>query len=151
VLTPVVAVAGLVACQYVGRAVYDDAPVSELRHMVPVGPFRGIATSPAHLALLLRLASDLPKLVNPDGKILCYPNFAAGYLMTPMRPASPHCWVGGVFDRHARWYAERADPRDVILRMRDPHPVLRSLDEAALARKRLAIQRREYTIYTGAP
>jgi hypothetical protein len=68
-----------------------------------------------------------------------------------MRPASPHCWVGGVFDRHARWYAERADPRDVILRMRDPHPVLRSLDEAALARKRLAIQRREYTIYTGAP
>jgi hypothetical protein len=119
--------------------------------MVPVGPFRGIATSPAHLALLLRLASDLPELVNPDGKILCYPHFAAGYLMTPMRPASPHCWVGGVFDRHARWYAERAGPHDVIVRLRYGEPGIDQLDRAVVARSRRAIDRREYTIYTGAP
>ena len=121
---PVVTVAGLVYCQYAGSLVYEGGrcstiyPVSANRFLVKTGPFRVIATSQGNLTLLSDLALDLPKVVNPDGKILCYPHFAACYLMTSMRPASPNSWVGGAYDRHARWYAERANPEDVIVRLK---------------------------------
>ena len=86
---------------------------------------------------------------NAQGKILCYPHFAACYLMTRMRPASPHCWVGGVFDQHARWYAERASPDDVIVRMHFPAVGTEPLDAVALHPDRLAIARYRYSIYQG--
>ena len=150
-LTPVVTVAGIVSCQYAGRTVYPGEPLSALRFTLQAGPFRGIVTSQRKFTILTNLAADLPKLVNPDGKILCYPHFAAGYLMTSMRPASPHCWVGGIFDRHARWYAERANPDDVIVRLKHPDPALQPLDEVALRNHRLLIDRPGYAIYTRAP
>ena len=149
--TPVVTVFGLVYCQYAGRAVYLDDPVSELHFTVKEGPFRGIVTGERKFTILTHLAADLPKLVNPDGKILCYPHFAAGYLMTSMRPASPYCWVGGVYARHARWYAERATPDDVIVRLKLPSRGIQRLDAVALPRHRLLIDRPEYAIYAGNP
>jgi len=66
-----------------------------------------------------------------------------------MRPASAHCWVGGIFARHARWYAERASPNDVIVRLKG-RPPMPSLDRVALESHRLAIDRPAYAIYTGA-
>jgi hypothetical protein len=68
-----------------------------------------------------------------------------------MRPASPSCWVGGAYDRHARWYAERASPDDVIVRLKLEDRRLRPLDEVALRNRHLAIDRPEYAIYTRAP
>ena len=115
------------------------------------GPFRGIVTGERKFTILTHLAVDLPKLVNPDGKILCYPHFAAGYLMTSMRPASPYCWVGGVYARHARWYAERATPDDVIVRLKLPSRGIQRLDAVALPGHRLLIDRPEYAIYARAP
>jgi hypothetical protein len=160
ILIPVVTVAGLVYCQYLGSMVfsggqvYTEHPLTSYRFTVRAGPFRDIAASEGDFAFLTSLAGDLPKVVNPNGKILCYPHFPACYLMTSMRPASPHCWVGGVYDRHARWYAQRATPDDVIVRRKlDALEAqsMKALDEAALRQRRLAIDRDEYAIYTRAP
>jgi hypothetical protein len=156
-LMPLVSVAGLVHGQYAGRlvysggAVYTESPLSAFRFTVASGPFRGIATSQGDFTLLTNLAGDLPKAANLDGKLLCYPHFAACHLMTSMRPASPSCWVGGAYDRHARWYAERASPDDVIVRLKLEDRRLRPLDEVALRNRHLAIDRPEYAIYTRAP
>jgi hypothetical protein len=156
-LTPVVTVVGLVCCQYAGSwvysggAVYTEYPLFSFRFTLEAGPFRGISTSQNNFTFLTNLASDLPKLVNPDGKILCYPHFAACYLMTSMRPASPDCWVGGAYDRHARWYTERESPDDVIVRLKLYAPGIEPLDEAAFRHHRLVIDRDEYAIYTRAP
>lgn len=150
-LTPVVAVAGLVYSQFAGAAVYRDAPLSELRHRIESGPFRGIRTSEADHALLSQLAADLPQVVNPNGKILFYPDFAAGHLMTSMRPATAYTWVGGVYPFHARWVTERGSPDDVIVRLKRRSMGIRRLDAAVLPGRRLAIDRPAYQIYTRAP
>jgi hypothetical protein len=148
-LTPMVAVAGLVYCQYTNGGVYNDVPRSALCFLFTEGPFRGIATRETKFTILTKLAADLPKVENPDGRILCYPHFTACYLMTSMRPASPYPWVGGVFERHARWYAERASPNDVIVRLKIDTPGVRPLDKVALEPRRRVIDRREYMIYSG--
>lgn len=151
VLTPVVAVAGLVVSQFAGAATYRDAPIPELRQRIAVGPFRGIWTSEENHALLSQLASDLPRVVNPDGKILFYPHFAAGHLMTSMRPAAAYTWVGGVYPFHARWMRERGSPDDVIVRMKLLAMGTGELDDVVLRGRRLAIERPEYQIYTRGP
>jgi hypothetical protein len=156
-LTPVVAVLGIVHGQYAGStvyeggAVYTEFPLSAFRFTVPEGPYRGIATRQGDVAFLTQLGADLAQVANPDGKILCYPHFVVCYLMTSMRPASPNCWVGGAYDRHARWYAERAGPDDVIVRLKLVDRRIQPLDEVALRNRRLAIDRLEYAIYTHAP
>jgi hypothetical protein len=157
VLPAVVAVGALVYFQYAGRSVYWDAPIARLDHRVMGGPFRGIFTTREKATLLQELSADLPAVVNPRGKILFYPDFAAGYLMTTMRPASALCWVGGVFDLHASWYRQRSSSDDVVVRLKFPSGSgfarlkAKILDDAVFPLHRIVIERPWYVILTGSP
>ena len=151
VLAPVLAVACVVYSQYVGRAVYGDEPIPKLTAKVTTGPFRGIFTTPQKASLLEQLASDLPTVVNPAGRILAYPDFAAGYLMTTMRPASPHCWVGRTLARHPKWYGERASPSNVVVRLKNAGEDLALLDKVVWRHHRVVIDRPDYYVLTGSP
>jgi len=150
-LTPVVAVAVLVVGQFAGAATYRDAPIAALSHRIAFGAFRGIWTSEENHALLSQLASDLPRVENPDGRILFYPNFAAGHVMTSMRPAAAYTWVGGMYRFHARWLKQRGSPDDVIVRITWLAMGTNALDDAVLPGRKLAIERPGYRIYTRGP
>jgi hypothetical protein len=53
------------------------------------GPYRGLRSVTAKDDYLRALASDLEPLVRPDARILFYDHFPPGYLLFPMRPATP--------------------------------------------------------------
>jgi len=71
---------------------YREDPLLQLRHRISGGPFRGIYTSQEKATFLQRLTGDLKEFSRPEGHILFYYQFPAGYLLTPMRPAATNAW-----------------------------------------------------------
>lgn len=151
-LAPLVLV-GLVLVGATHRAVYRDARLSRLDSRVGSGPYAGLYTRAANRQLLEQLGSDLLALERPAGRILVYNGFAAGYLLTSMRPATPFVWLfpmARMRPVYAARYAENADSENLVLHLkyRGVHPddALHALVERT---HRKVIERGPYAIYAG--
>ena len=108
--------------QYWPTAVYRDDDVWRLSARVPSGPYAHIRTSPAKLAWLLQIQSDIARIEKPGGRIFFFYDFPAGYLMSRSRSASPTTWTMPIAtarasDRLPGLFAERGWP-DVMVRLR---------------------------------
>ena len=77
--------------------VYQDHKWTEQTSWVQEGPFAGLWTTPAkadYLKELSALVTDLERSSDMGkDKIIFYPNFPAGYLMTSLRPGVFASWV----------------------------------------------------------
>lgn len=71
---------------------YFEDPIFTLDHRVNSGPYKGLTTSKKKAQLLESMQTQVRSLENSSGRILFYPHFPAGYLMTQMRPALPTTW-----------------------------------------------------------
>jgi len=69
-----------------------DAPRSYLSVRMKTGPFRGIYTSPDRSETVRQIQDDIAALASTNRRILFFPTFVAGYLMTGMRPAIRSVW-----------------------------------------------------------
>jgi hypothetical protein len=74
------------------REIYFEDPIRQLTQRVRSGPFRGLHTTPTK-ANYVHTVEDLVKpYQQPPGRILFYPTFPAGYLMTRRAPAINTTW-----------------------------------------------------------
>jgi len=85
----------LVSFQY--AFIYEDQKWPAQTSRVKGGPFAGLWTTPAKAVYLDEIGALVAELERskdaPGSKIIFYPNFPAGYLMTSLRPGVFASWV----------------------------------------------------------
>jgi hypothetical protein len=123
VFPPILVVSILVFFQY--TSVYRDDSIAELNTRVITGPYSGIFTTVEKNEYLTRLSEDLYHVYNPGLKVLFFDNFPAGYLLTPMIPATNTCWllplhIYPTLNRHAiiDYYNKNNIRPDIIIKMK---------------------------------
>ncbi len=74
------------------NVVYMDEKPSLLKYRVTSGPFKGLMTSKYKVDFISSLSQDVLEYQNKNGRILFFPHFPAGYLISNMKPAFPLTW-----------------------------------------------------------
>lgn len=103
------------------REIYFEDPLRQLTHRVRSGPFRGLHTTPEK-AEYIRSVEELVKPHHkPPGRILFYPMFPAGYLMTRRAPAINTTWgcMGLEHSVCENYVVARHSPDDIWVRVSD--------------------------------
>lgn len=85
-LGPLLVTAVLVSCM---RGMYLTGGITEPRSRVDWGPFQGIYSTATKDDFLRGLWRDIEPLVNSNGRLLFYDHFPVGYLLAPMKLATP--------------------------------------------------------------
>lgn len=91
-MTPAVPLLLLAALFYFNRTVFRDGDVTKLTARITEGPFQGLMTHPEKKPYIDELIADITSAASSPGKILIYPHFPAGYLVTPRRPLTTSVW-----------------------------------------------------------
>jgi hypothetical protein len=74
------------------REIYFEDPLRQLTQRVRTGPFRGLYTTPAKVNYIQTAEELVKPYTQPPGRILFYPTFPAGYLMTRRAPGINTTW-----------------------------------------------------------
>lgn len=82
--------------------VYRDAATQDLKVVVPSGPFKGIKTTKDRVAWLTSFEEAMKKHNRPNGRLLVYWEFPAGYLFSPMRAGGNTVWLVAAADQQAQ-------------------------------------------------
>ena len=156
ILLPIVAVNGVLVYALF-HGVYRDAPIGRLTERVERGPYAGLYTTRGRHTVLEEMQGEIVKRETPDGRLLVYDGFSAGYLMSAMRPATNSIWLIN-WPSHRSIYIKgferNANPNNVVVRVDSkcqPASATEPLHELVLQKHVLVVDKRCYQIYTGDP
>ena len=109
-------------------AIYGDGMgrITDLTEKVEVGPYQGLYTTSERKEFINNLTQNLPRFIDQnDQRILFYDFFAAGYLLTSLRPASTTVWEIplGMYPNASRdsimtYYKDKKKWPDIVVKMK---------------------------------
>lgn len=119
ITVPILILSILVIFQY--SAVFRDDKITELNTRIKFGPYKGLYTTREKKEYLYDLSSDLALVTQPDKKILFYNDFATGFLLTPMSPATNTVWLHPTINRQSiiNYYQKNNAEPDIAVRMKE--------------------------------
>jgi hypothetical protein len=119
------------------RTIYNEKTVTQLTEQIKTGPYLGLFTTPEKAAFINLLSAELNRPeVRAKKTILCYYNFPAGYLFTPLRSNGYSTWVMSWFYsrpgfesllnlvkiKQNKYFLDSENIADVIVRYRQNDP-----------------------------
>lgn len=102
------------------QSVFGESQNEKLTARMEIGPFKGLYTTPEKRDYLRQLDVHLSHSLGTAKKILFYPHFPAGYLMTELRPVSPVVWEtcpSPLLSRCREYFDKHVQTGDIIVRV----------------------------------
>jgi hypothetical protein len=103
------------------REIYFEDPLRQLTQRIRSGPFRGLHTTPSKASYLQSVEELVKPYTQPPGRILFYPTFPAGYLMTRRAPGINTTWgcMGLENSVCENYVLSKHSPDDIWVRVSD--------------------------------